>query len=103
LTILNTKALIYWSKLNETERKMFEVHWKLKNNDDDIFNLSESNVVKMKADIGDLVYLSDARRWIAGLKSVHSVFVEPDTDDGIIYAIKSTSNVDNSLIKLVAG
>ena len=51
---------------------MFEVHGKLKNNDDDIFNLSEFNMVKMKANIGDLVYLFDARRWIAGLKSIHS-------------------------------
>ena len=39
---------------------MFEVHGKLKNNDDDIFNLSEFNMVKMKANIGDLVYLFDA-------------------------------------------
>jgi len=99
LTILKTKALIYWSKLNEAERKMFEVHGKLKKNDDDIFNLSESNMVKMKANIGDLVYLSDTRRWIRGLKSIHSVFDEPHIDDGIIYAIMSTSNMDSSLIK----
>ncbi|OGU63235.1 MAG: hypothetical protein A2W30_00500 [Ignavibacteria bacterium RBG_16_36_9] len=90
MTILKTKALIYWSKLNEAERKMFEVHGKLRKNDDDIFNLSESNMVKMKANIGDLVYLSDTQRWIGGLKSIHSVFGKPDTDDGIIYAMRAS-------------
>ena len=47
-------------------------------------------MVKMKANIGDLVYLSDTQRWIGGLKSIHSVFGKPDTDDGIIYAMRAS-------------
>ena len=32
---------------------------------------------KMQADVGDLVYLTDASKWLGGLKSVHSVYGEP--------------------------
>jgi len=39
----------------------------------------------MKANIGDLVYLTDIRKWFGGLKSIHSVFGEPHNQDGIVY------------------
>jgi SSS family solute:Na+ symporter len=42
-------------------------------------------MVKMKANVGDLVYLSDARKWLGGLKSIHSVFGEPHSENGIVY------------------
>ena len=40
---------------------------------------------KMQADVGDLVYLCDARKWLGGLKSVHSVYGDPHTEDGVVY------------------
>ena len=39
----------------------------------------------MAADVGDLVYLADERKWLGGLKSMHSVYGEPHTEDGIVY------------------
>jgi solute:Na+ symporter, SSS family len=39
----------------------------------------------MEADPGDLLYITDARRWMGGLKSVHSVFGEPHNEDGVVY------------------
>jgi SSS family solute:Na+ symporter len=40
---------------------------------------------KMQADPGDLVYITDARKWLGGLKSIHSVYGEPHDEDGIVY------------------
>lgn len=45
-------------------------------------------MVKMKANPDDLVYLTDTRKWLGGLKSVHSVFGEPHNENGIVYVTK---------------
>ena len=39
----------------------------------------------MKANVGDLVYLCDARKYLGGLKSVHVNYGEPHDEDGIVY------------------
>jgi SSS family solute:Na+ symporter len=39
----------------------------------------------MAANPGDLVYLSDKRKWLGGLKSIHSVYGEPHRENGIAY------------------
>jgi len=39
----------------------------------------------MAAEVGDLVYISDARKYLGGLKSVHSTYGEPHNEDGIVY------------------
>ena len=44
-----------------------------------------SDMGKMKANVGDLIYLSDKRKWLGGLKSIHSVFGEPHDEDGQVY------------------
>jgi SSS family solute:Na+ symporter len=49
-------------------------------------------MVKMKANIGDLVYISDARKWLGGLKSIHSVLGEPHYEDGIVYVTEEHVN-----------
>ena len=41
-------------------------------------------MLKMKADVGDLVYLCDSRKWLGGLKSIHSVYGEPHDTDGVV-------------------
>ncbi|GIS55147.1 hypothetical protein Ct9H90mP29_21890 [bacterium] len=38
----------------------------------------------MKAKVGDLVYLCDNRKWLGGLKSIHSVYGEPHDTDGVV-------------------
>ena len=39
----------------------------------------------MAANPGDLVYLCDKRKWLGGLKSIHSIYGEPHNENGIAY------------------
>ena len=39
----------------------------------------------MAANNGDIVYLCDKRKWLGGLKSIHSVYGEPHNENGIVY------------------
>ena len=55
----------------------------------DIVQFSINDMDVMSADVGDLAYLSDERKWLGGLKSFHSVFGEPHTEDGKVYISKS--------------
>ena len=91
-----TKGLTAWSikaakeyfkggKLNEREGEKVKIKWKIKEGNDDIVNFSKNDLNKMQADPGDLVYITDARKWLGGLKSVHSVYGEPHSEDGIVY------------------
>jgi SSS family solute:Na+ symporter len=93
----NTDGLTVWSvqkakeyfkgsKVNEEEGEVIKVHWKLKEGDDEeTVNFSVNDMKKMKANVGDLVYISDARKYLGGLKSVHVKFGEPHNEDGIVY------------------
>ena len=47
--------------------------------------LLENDMKKMAAEVGDLVYLCDARGILGGLKSVHTVYGEPHEEDGVVY------------------
>ena len=47
---------------------------------------------RMKANPGDLVYIQDARWWLGGLKSSHSVFASPHNEDGVVYLNSSELN-----------
>jgi SSS family solute:Na+ symporter len=84
-TISKAKEMFKGSKVNEEEGEKVKVKMKLKSGDEDIIYFSKSDMVKMKANVGDLVYLSDARKWLGGLKSIHSTFGEPHNEDGIVY------------------
>lgn len=94
--VKNTEGLTTWSiakakemfkggKLNEREGKIIKVNWKLKESEDDLIYFSKNDMEKMAADPGDLVYLSDKRKYLGGLKSIHSVYGEPHNEDGIVY------------------
>jgi len=84
-SIAKAKEMFKGSKLNEEEGEIVKVHWRMKEGEDDTVNLSENDMKKMKAEIGDLVYLCDARKYMGGLKSIHSVIGEPHNEDGIVY------------------
>lgn len=76
-------------KLNEREGEKVEVHWKLSKTDNlDIINFSKKDMAKMEAEPGDLVYITDTRKWLGGLKSCHTVYGEPHDEDGIVYIRK---------------
>ncbi|MFZ6034127.1 MULTISPECIES: sodium:solute symporter family protein [Melioribacter] len=88
-SIHKAKEFFKGSKLNEREGEKAFVHWKLITDDnEDIINFSEKDMHKMEAHPGDLVYLCDARKYLGGLKSVHTVYGEPHNEDGIVYIRK---------------
>jgi SSS family solute:Na+ symporter len=87
-SLSKTKEYFKGSKINDVEGEKVKVQWKQKTGDDDTVNFSTTEMVKMKANPGDLVYLTDARKWFGGLKSIHSVFGEPHNENGIVYVIK---------------
>ena len=91
-TIAKAKEMFKGSKLNDEEGEDVKVHFKIKSGEEDTINFSNTDMVKMKANVGDLVYLSDARKWLGGLKSIHSVFGEPHNEDGIVYVTEEHVN-----------
>ncbi|MBS4033208.1 MAG: sodium:solute symporter family protein [Ignavibacterium sp.] len=79
------------SKLNEIDGEKVLVKWKLSQHTEDVINFSERDMKKMAAEPGDLVYISDSRKILGGLKSVHSVFGRPHNEDGVVYISKEHS------------
>ncbi|MBK9099127.1 MAG: sodium:solute symporter family protein [bacterium] len=101
-SLSKTKEYFKGSKINDAEGEKVKVHWKQKPGEDDTVNFSTTEMVKMKANPGDLVYLTDARKWLGGLKSVHSVFGEPHNENGTVYVtqdhIEQGQFVDKKLL-----
>ncbi|MCW8850066.1 MAG: sodium:solute symporter family protein [Melioribacteraceae bacterium] len=73
------------SKINNREGEKIKLNWKLKESEEDIMFFSKNDMIKLSADKGDLVYLTDSRKILGGLKSAHSIFGEPHNEDGIVY------------------
>jgi SSS family solute:Na+ symporter len=86
--IKSLKELFKGGKINEREGKKIQVKWKLREDDKDLVQFSKKDMEKMAADPQDLVYISDKRKWLGGLKSLHSRYGEPHNDDGIVYITK---------------
>lgn len=84
-SIAKAKEMFKGSKVNEREGEIIKVQWKIKDDPDDFMHFSKNDMAKMAADVGDLVYISDARRFLGGLKSVHSSFGDTHDEDGIVY------------------
>ncbi len=85
-SVQKAKEMFKGSKVNEEEGETIKVHWKLKDGDDEeTINFSDNDMKRMKANVGDLVYISDARKYLGGLKSVHVIYGEPHNEDGIVY------------------
>ncbi|MFN3871402.1 MAG: sodium:solute symporter [Ignavibacterium sp.] len=87
-SINKAKEYFKGSKLNEREGEKIRVHWKLKEGEDDTIHFSKNDMKRMAAEVGDLVYISDARKYFGGLKSVHTIYGEPHDEDGIVYISK---------------
>jgi SSS family solute:Na+ symporter len=84
-SIRKAKEYFKGSKLNEREGEKVKVHWKLKDGIDNTIHFSKNDMKRMAAEVGDLVYISDARRYLGGLKSVHTIYGEPHDKEGIVY------------------
>ena len=89
---------------NDRPGKAVTAKWNLKEGDENIVQFSIGDMETMGADVGDMVYLADERKWLGGLKSIHSIYGEPHTHDGLVYITKShaESGLFDSNRKLIA-
>jgi SSS family solute:Na+ symporter len=84
-SLAKAKEMFKGGKINDAEGETIKVNWKLKEGDEYTANFSKNDMEKMKANVGDLVYICDARKYLGGLKSIHTVFGEPHEEDGVVY------------------
>lgn len=84
-SVAKAKELFKGSKINDAEGEKIKIHWKLKDGEEETVNFSQKDMDLMKANVGDLVYLCDARKYLGGLKSVHSVIGDPHDENGVVY------------------
>ena len=83
--VQNLKSIFKGSEANEEVGGCPVVNWKLESNDSDELRFSSNDMKLMKANPGDLVYVQDARWWLGGLKSAHSTYGKPHSEDGVVY------------------
>ena len=83
------KASFKGGKVNDAKGKTVIVDWEISDIGEDSIRFSKNDMLKMKAEVGDLVYLCDNRRWLGGLKSIHSVYGEPHDTDGVVMITKN--------------
>jgi len=83
------KASFKGGKVNDAKGKTVIVNWEISDIGDDSIRFSKNDMLKMKAEVGDLVYLCDNRKWLGGLKSIHSVYGEPHDTDGVVIITKN--------------
>jgi len=76
-------------KLNEREGENVVASWKLVETDnEDVINFSQHDMNKMAAEEGDMVYISDTRKYLGGLKSCHTIYGAPHIENGVVYIRK---------------
>ncbi len=92
-SIQDARVFFKGSEPNDAEGEKVLVHYKVIENESDIIRFSKDDMRTMAADPGDLVYLSDKRKWLGGLKSIHSVYGEPHDENGIVYINDEQKNV----------
>ena len=73
-SIQKAKTMFKGSALNERIGEKIEVVYKQDDACENHIRFSKNDMDKMSADVGDLVYLSDKRKWLGGLRSAHAYF-----------------------------
>lgn len=86
--LARAKEMFKGSKVNDREGEVIKIHWRLKDSEDDLMHFSKNDMAKMSAEAGDLVYISDARKILGGLKSAHSTYGDTHNEDGVVYITK---------------
>ena len=82
--VANLKANFKGGKINENEGEIVIVDWEISDSDENVIKFSKNDMERMKAEVGDIVYLCDNRKWLGGLKSIHSVYGNPHDADGVV-------------------
>ncbi|MAG20921.1 MAG: sodium/solute symporter [Candidatus Marinimicrobia bacterium] len=83
--VANAREYFKGSKPNDREGKKVLVQYRIVEDQEDVIRFSRNDLERMAADPGDLVYIMDKRKWMGGLKSIHSVYGTPHDEDGIVY------------------
>ena len=96
-SINEAKQSFKGSKINEKLGEKVEVKLQLSNHNEDEIMVSKNDLLKLGAEVGDLVYLSDKRKWLGGLKSIHSRFGKSHNEDGIVYL--NENQIDHGLFE----
>lgn len=79
------KEFFKGGKINSRDGEKVIIDWKIKEGDEDVIFFSTNELQKMSAEVGDLVYISDTRWYLGGLKSIHSKIGEPHNETGVVY------------------
>ena len=74
--------------MNDAEGKKVLVNWKLKDSNENTLHFFAADMTAMPANIGDLVYIADKRKWPGGIKSIHSRYGNIHIEDGMVYVSK---------------
>ena len=83
--IQSLRELFKGSAPNDRPGEAVTVSWKLIEKEGETIHFSQTEMDAMAADVGDLVYITDSRQWLGGLKSVHAVYGEPHDEDGVVH------------------
>ena len=94
-SIAAAKAAFKGSTPNEQLGEKIEVKFRILDHDFDKVLFSKKDLSRMAAEVGDLVYLSDKRKWLGGLKSIHSEYGEPHDEEGVVFI--NRDHLDNGL------
>ena len=94
-SINEAKLAFKGSKVNEKLGETVEVNFYVSDHEQDEIMFSKNDLSKLEAEVGDLVYLSDKRKWLGGLKSIHSKIGKPHNEDGKVYL--SEDQIDHGL------
>ncbi len=84
-SIQEARRFFKGSEPNDVEGIKVRVQFKVVDNEVDEIRFSKDDMAAMSANQGDLVYLCDIRKWLGGLKSIHSVYGEPHNENGVVF------------------
>ena len=82
--VSNLRATFKGGRVNDAIGETVTVSWEIEEMENNCIRFSKNDMLRMKAEVGDLVYLCDNRKWLGGLKSIHSVYGEPHNRDGVV-------------------
>ena len=72
------------SEPNEAEGETVEVRWVQTEGEGEEVSFCDQDMERMAANPGDLVYLTDKRGWLGGLKSIHAVYGPAHDQPGVV-------------------
>ena len=72
------------SEPNEAEGQTVDIRWERVKGEGEEASFSQQDMKRMAANPGDLVYITDRRGWLGGLKSIHAVYGPAHDVEGVV-------------------